>query len=59
MAFNMRKTAKRELLILYFVLSVIRKNARNNEMNKEIIFTIINKLILSIFDSFGFMVIYM
>ncbi len=56
-AFNSRKTANRELLILYFVLTVIRKNARNNEMNKEIVFTIINKFILSILHSYLLMVI--
>jgi hypothetical protein len=31
---------------LCFVLTVTRKNARNNEMNKEITVTIINKFII-------------
>ena len=50
-AVSSRKIAKRELLILCFVLTVNRKNARNNEMNKEITVTIIN-LIHSL-SSFG------
>jgi len=57
-AFNSRKTANNKLLVLYFVLSENRKNARNSEMNKETIFTIINKLILSITYFSLFMVIF-
>lgn len=56
-AFNIRKKANKQLLILYFVLRVIRKKAKNNEMNKETMFTITNKLILSILYSYLFIAV--
>jgi hypothetical protein len=43
-----RKTAKRMLLVLSFVLTVSRKNISNNEMTEVIMVATINKLILSI-----------
>ena len=43
-----KKKAKRRLLNLYSVLTVTKKNDRNNEMNIVITATMSNKLILSI-----------
>jgi len=51
-AVKVKNTAKRELLTLCFVLMVTRKKARSNEMNSEIVVTIINKLSISIGSCF-------